>query len=150
MEGGYGDTGISNFASVISTRISYFSCNLLSRAVRRKKLLGIGSWKTFLFPQGRRTEGTQKREIPKSMALNHTCPILLSGCCSVPVLSAHLKVWSAARYNILINKKKGLRYSSFTPACLIWNSNNVVISLREVYFKVADIFSNDRPRTYFL
>lgn len=115
-----------------------------------KKILGKKSWRTSFFPTRKEDRGTQKREIAKKMPLNRTCPILLSGYCSVPVLSADLKLWSATRYNLLIIKQKGLLYSSFKPARLIWNSNNVVISLSEVYFKVADMFSNDRPSTYFL
>lgn len=37
MEGGYGDTCISKFASVMPMQTSYFPHNFLSRAVRRKK-----------------------------------------------------------------------------------------------------------------
>lgn len=76
-EGGCGDTGISKFASVMSMQSSYFPCNMLSGDVRRKKILGIGSWRTYLFPQGRRTEGTQKGEIPKNMTLNHVSHLAL-------------------------------------------------------------------------
>lgn len=38
----------------------------------------------------------------------------------------------------------------YTPAHLVWNGSNVVINLSTVYFKVADMFSNDRPDIYFL
>lgn len=113
------------------------------------EILGIKSCRTSLFPPWWRMEGIWGRQIPENVPLNHTCPILLSGYCSMRVLPAHLKLWTAKYYNLLINKKS-LCYSSVTSAHLIWNGSNVVINLSRVYFKVADMFSNDRPGIYFL
>lgn len=61
-EGGYGDTGISNFARVMSMQRSYFPHDLLSRAVRRKKFLGKESCEDFVFPHKEGGQRELKRE----------------------------------------------------------------------------------------
>lgn len=66
-EGGYGDTGISNFASVMSMQTSYFPHNLLSRAVRRKKFLGKESWR-FFSPTMKEDTGNSKERNPQEDA----------------------------------------------------------------------------------